>query len=123
MENHCILFVLYTRSLEYHLHVRSVNIYISLVICNDKHFDTFFREGVKIFLSHSNSFVDISFDTYMPIFKFLAPANSSANSNKQTNKQKMSVDRPIVQLQENTEQGIKPKIHIDYTCIKHTRAI
>ena len=82
MENHCILFVLYTRSLEYHLHVRSVNIYISLVICNDKHFVTFFREGVKIFLSHSNSFVDISFDTYMPIFKFLAPANSSANSDK-----------------------------------------
>ena len=25
----------------------------------------------------------------------------------------MSVDRPIVQLQENTTQGIKPKIHID----------
>ena len=63
IENHCILFVLYTYSLEYHLNVQSVNIYISLVICNDKHFDTFFREGVKIFLSHSNSFVDISFDT------------------------------------------------------------
>ena len=41
----------------------------------------------KIFLSPSNSFVDISFDTYMPIFKFPAPANSSANSDKQTNKQ------------------------------------
>ena len=41
MENHCILFVLYTYSLEYHLHVRAVNIYISLVICNDKHFVTF----------------------------------------------------------------------------------
>ena len=88
MENHCILFVLYTRSLEYHLHVRSVNIYISLVICNDKHFVTFYREGVKIFLSPSNSFVDISFDTYMPIFKFLVPANSSANSDKQTKNKK-----------------------------------
>ena len=91
IENRCILFVLYTYSLEYHLNIQAeaVNIYISLVICNDKHFDTFFREGVKIFLSHSNSFVDISFDTYMPIFKFLAPANSSINlirTNKQTNK-------------------------------------
>ena len=71
------------------LNVRSVNIYISLVICNDKHFVTFFREGVKIFLSHSNSFVDISFDTYMPIFKFLAPANSSINSDKQTKKKSL----------------------------------
>ena len=86
IEKQCILFVLYTYSLEYHLNVQSVNIYISLVICNDKHFDTFFREGEKFFLSHSNSFVDISFDTYMPIFKFLAPDNSSANSNKQTKK-------------------------------------
>ena len=83
MENHCIL--LHTVStLEYNLHVqvRSVNIYISLVICNDKQFVTFLGEGVKIFLSYSNSFVDISFDTFMPIFKFLAPANSSINSDK-----------------------------------------
>ena len=82
------LYPVHTYSLEYHLHVRSVNIYISLVICNDKHFVTFFREGVKIFLSHSNSLVDISFGTFMPIFKFLAPASSSINSDKQTNNKK-----------------------------------
>ena len=83
----CLYYIPY--SLEYHLNiVQSVNIYISLVICNYKHFVTFFREDVKLFLSHSNSFVDITFDTYMPIFKFLAPANSSMpiRTNKQTNK-------------------------------------
>ena len=70
----------------YHLNVQSVKIYINLVICNDKHFVTFLREGVNISLSHSNSLVDISLGTYMPIFKFLAPTNSSINSDKQNHK-------------------------------------
>ena len=44
-----------------------------------------FREWCEIFSWATRTpFVDISFDTYMPIFKFLAPANSSANSDKQT---------------------------------------
>ena len=93
IENHCILFVLKLNT--YSLvpfELWSMNIYISLVIRNDKHFVTFFREGVKKFLSHSDSFVDISFDTYMPIFKFLALANSSINSNKQTDKKKPLTD-------------------------------
>ena len=38
--------------------------------------------GVNISLSDSNTFVDISLDTYIPIFKFLAQTNSSI---KQTN--------------------------------------
>ena len=66
---HCILFVLNTFSLEYHLNVQSVNIYISLVIFNDNILIPF-RECVKFFLNHSNSFIDISFDTSMAPCQF-----------------------------------------------------
>ena len=55
----------------------------SYVMIIDKHFDTFFREGVKIFLSHSKSFVDISFDTFMPIPLLIG-------TNKQTDKKSSS---------------------------------
>ena len=47
---------------------------------------SFLGKVLNIFLSHSKSFVDISFETYLPIFKFLTLANSSINSAKQTNK-------------------------------------
>ena len=51
IENHCILFVSYTYSLEFHSNERSANSNISLGISNDKHFLTFFREGEKISLA------------------------------------------------------------------------
>ena len=47
----------------------------------------FFCRGVKISLRFSNLILDSSFDTYMPIFVSLRLANSSINSDKQTNKQ------------------------------------
>ena len=49
--------------------------------------------GVKISLSFSNLIVDSPFDTYMPIFVSLRLANSSINSDKQTNKQNPSILR------------------------------
>ena len=47
-----------------------------------------FRRGVNILLRSSNLILDSSFDTYMPIFVSLRLANSSINSDKQTNKNK-----------------------------------
>ena len=67
------------------IYIVRVKPYIVLYRKSVKNYFPFFCRSVKISIRSSNLILDLSFDTYMPIFISPRLANSSIRTNKQTN--------------------------------------